>query len=94
LTVVENGRRICLEGRRKHPQSRYFDCEIRYIDFEGSQRKNFVNGFIVLFSLGIANSAVQSQNMERRMEATRLEDIERMATTRFEDIQRMEKFVM
>jgi hypothetical protein len=58
-----------------------------------SLRLNFVDGFICLFlliSLGFANNSVSSQNMERRMEATRLEDIKRMEATRLEDIKRME----
>lgn len=58
-----------------------------------SLRLNFVDGFICLFvliSLGFANNSVSSQNMERRMEATRLEDIKRMEATRLKDIERME----
>ena len=58
-----------------------------------SLRLNFVDGFICLFvliSLGFANNSVSSQNMERRMEATRLEDIKRVEATRLEDIKRTE----
>ena len=57
-----------------------------------TQRQNFVNGFISLFlliSLGLATNSVSSQNMERRMEATRLKDIQRMEATRLEDIELM-----
>ena len=58
-----------------------------------TQRQKFVNGFISLFlliSLGLATNSVSSQNMERQMKATRLDDIERMEATRLEDIERME----
>ena len=51
-----------------------------------SLRLNFVDGFICLFvliSLGFANNSVSSQNMERRMEATRLKILnERMSQKR------------